>query len=103
MLLVSTDFVTGYRLKTLSIVKGNVIFKKSFGKDVAASFRTFVNGEMKEYAGIMEEARTLAAERMTAEAEKLGADAVVNVRYETASIMQGAIEVLIYGTAVKYI
>lgn len=103
MLLVTTDFVIGYRLKTITIVKGSVIFTKNFGRDVAASFRALVNGELKEYAGIMDEARSLATSRMIAEAEKIGADAVVDVKYSTSTIMQGAIEVLIYGTAVKYI
>lgn len=103
MVLVTTDFVTGYRLKTLTIVKGSVIFSKNVGKDIVASFKTLIGGEISEYTQMMDEARSLATDRMVEEAEKLGADAIINIRYATSSVIQSAAEVIAYGTAVKFI
>lgn len=103
MVLVTTDFVTGYRLKTLTIVKGSVIFSKNVGKDIVASFKTLIGGEISEYTQMMDEARSLATDRMVEEAEKLGADAIINIRYATSLVIQSAAEVIAYGTAVKFI
>ncbi|MBP3301379.1 MAG: YbjQ family protein [Clostridia bacterium] len=103
MILVNTDYVSGKELETLSIVKGSTIQSKHIGKDIAQSFKSFVGGELKSYNEMMNEARALATKRMVEEAEALGADAVVNVRYASAAVMQGAAEVIVYGTAVKFL
>ena len=103
MILVNTDFISGKELETLSLVKGSTIQSKHIGKDIAQSFKTLVGGELKAYNDMMNEARALATKRMVAEAESLGADAVVNVRYASSAIMQGAAEVIAYGTAVKFV
>ena len=103
MILVNTDYISGKELETLSLVKGSTIQSKNIGKDLAQSFKTLVGGELKAYNEMMNEARALATKRMVAEAESLGADAVVNVRYASAAVMQGAAEVIVYGTAVKFV
>ena len=103
MILVNTDYISGKELEMLTIVKGSTIQTKHIGKDITQSFKTLVGGELKEYTLMMNEARELATKRMIAEAEALGADAIVNVRYATSSIMQGAAEVIVYGTAVKFV
>ncbi|EYE87796.1 hypothetical protein Q428_11405 [Fervidicella metallireducens AeB] len=102
MILVNTDFITGKELETISIVKGSTIHSKHIGKDILSGFKTIVGGELKAYTEMMEEARAIATKRMVQEAEKLGADAVINVRYATSAVMQGAAEVIVYGTAVKF-
>ena len=103
MILVNTDYVTGKELETLSLVKGSTIQSKNVGKDIAQAFKTLVGGELKAYNEMMNEARALATKRMVAEAEALGADAIVNIRYASSAVMQGAAEVIVYGTAVKFI
>ncbi len=103
MILVNTDFISGKELETLSLVKGSTIQTKNIGKDIAQSFKTLVGGELKSYNEMMNEARALATKRMVAEAEQLGADAVINIRYASSAVMQGAAEVIVYGTAVKFI
>ncbi len=103
MILVNTDYISGKELETISLVKGSTIQSKNIGKDIAQSFKTLVGGELKAYNEMMNEARALATKRMVAEAEELGADAIVNVRYASSAVMQGAAEVIVYGTAVKFI
>ena len=103
MLIVNTDYVSGKTLETLELVKGSTIQSKHIGRDIGASLKTIVGGELKGYTEMMEDARRIATSRMVKEAERLGADAVVNVRYATSAIMQGAAEVIVYGTAVKFI
>ena len=103
MILVNTDYITGKELETLGLVKGSTIQSKHLGKDIAQAFKSMVGGELKAYNEMMNEARALATKRMVAEAEELGADAVVNVRYASSAIMQSAAEVIVYGTAVKFI
>ena len=103
MILVNTDYINGKELEMLTIVKGSTIQTKHIGKDISQSFKTLVGGELKEYNNMMNEARALATKRMVAEAEELGADAIVNIRYATSAIMQGAAEVIVYGTAVKFV
>ena len=78
-------------------------FCKNIGRDITQSFKTIVGGELKAYNQMMNEARALATKRMVEEAEQMGADAVVNIRYASAAVMQGAAEVIAYGTAVKFI
>ena len=103
MIIVNTDYITGKDLQTLGLVKGATIQSKNIGRDISQSFKTLVGGELKAYTQMMSEARDLATQRMIAEAESVGADAVVNVRYATSAIMQGAAEVMAYGTAVKFL
>lgn len=102
MLLVNTDYISGKELETLGIVKGNIVQTKNFGKDFMAGIKTLVGGEVKEYTDMLNQARQIAVKRMVDEAMELGADAVVNIRYASSSLMQGAAEVIAYGTAVKY-
>lgn len=102
MLLVNTDYISGKELETLGIVKGSIVQTKNFGKDFMAGIKTLVGGEVKEYTEMLNQARQIAVKRMVDEAEALGADAVVNMRYASSSVMQGAAEVIAYGTAVKY-
>ncbi len=103
MFLVNTDYITGKEFEMLGLVKGSTIQSKNLGKDITQSFKTLVGGELKAYTEMMNEARALATKRMVAEAEALGADAIVNVRYASSAVMQGAAEVIAYGTAVKYV
>ena len=103
MILVNTDYISGKELEMLGLVKGSTIQSKHIGKDLTASFKTIVGGELKSYTEMMNEARALATKRMVEEAEALGADAVVNVRYASAAVVQGAAEVIVYGTAVKFV
>jgi len=103
MILTTTERVSDLQLETLGLVKGSTIQSKNIGKDITQGFKTLVGGELKAYNEMMNEARALATKRMVEEAEAMGADAVVCVRYSSASVMQGAAEVLAYGTAVKFI
>ncbi|HHH79555.1 MAG TPA: YbjQ family protein [Thermoplasmatales archaeon] len=102
MIVVSTDFVPGKEVKeALGLVRGNTIQAKHIGKDIVAGFRQVVGGEIKEYTEMLSEAREIALKRMIEKAEKLGADAVINVRFMTSAVMASAAEILAYGTAVK--
>ncbi|KYH28260.1 hypothetical protein CLTEP_27650 [Clostridium tepidiprofundi DSM 19306] len=103
MILVNTDYIDGKELNVLSVVKGSIVWSKHIGKDILSGFKTLVGGEIEGYTEMMNEARAIATKRMVNEAEELGADAVVNIRYATSNIMQGAAEVIVYGTAVKYV
>lgn len=103
MILVNTDYISGKELEMLGLVKGSTIQSKHIGSDLAQSFKTLVGGELRSYNDMMNNARALATKRMVAEAEALGADAVVNIRYASSAIMQGAAEVIAYGTAVKFV
>ena len=102
MILVNTDYISGKELEMLGLVKGSTIQSKHIGKDITQSFKTLVGGELKAYNEMMNDARELATQRMVGEAEALGADAIVNIRYASSAIMQGAAEVIAYGTAVKF-
>ena len=103
MILTTTDFVAGKEIKeVLGLVRGNTIQAKSIGKDVKAGFRHIAGGEIKEYTQLLAEAREIALQRMEEKAEKMNADAVINLRFMTAAIMGGAAEILAYGTAVKF-
>lgn len=103
MMLVNTDYISGKNFEMLGLVKGSTIQSKNLGRDITQSFKTLVGGELKAYTEMMNDARALATERMVAEAEELGADAIVNIRYASAAVMQGAAEVMAYGTAVKFV
>ena len=102
MIIVNTDFVPGREIsEALGLVRGSTIRAKHIGKDIVASLRTLVGGEITEYTEMLIEARNESMRRMQAQAEKLGADAVINVRFVTSQVMTGAAELLAYGTAVK--
>ncbi len=103
MLLVTTETIPGKQFDTLGVVKGNIVMTKNIGKDFMASIKTLVGGEVASYTEMLNEARQIAVKRMVDEANAMGADAIVNVRYASASVMQGAAEVIAYGTAVKYV
>jgi len=102
MILVSTEYISGKELEMLGLVKGSTIQSRHLGKDISQMFKHMVGGELKAYGEMMNEARAIATKRMVAEAEELGADAIVNIRYASASVMSGAAEVIAYGTAVKF-
>ena len=102
MIVVNTDFIPGREIsEALGMARGSTIRAKHIGKDIMAGLRTLVGGEIKEYAEMIVESRAESVRRMTAQAEKMGADAVVNVRFVTSQVMSGAAELLAYGTAVK--
>jgi uncharacterized protein YbjQ (UPF0145 family) len=103
MILVNTDYISGKELEMLGLVKGSTIHSKHLGKDITSAFKGLVGGELVAYTEMMNEARAIATKRMVEEAESLGADAIVNIRYASSAIMQGAAEVIAYGTAVKII
>ena len=103
MILVNTDYISGKNLEMLSLVKGSTIQSKNLGKDMLVGFKSMVGGELKAYTEMMNEARALATKRMVEEAERLGADAIVNIRYASSAVIQGAAEVIAYGTAVKFV
>ena len=102
MILVNTDYISGKELETLGLVQGSTIQSKNIGRDISQGFKTLVGGELKAYTDMMNEARALATKRMVGEAEALGADGAVNIRYASSTVMQGAAEVIAYGTAVRY-
>ena len=102
MILVSTDYISGKELETLTLVRGSTVHSKNIGKDILSGLKTIVGGEIKAYTEMMDEARAIATQRMIEEAQTLGADAIVCVRYTSSAIMQGASEIMAYGTAVKY-
>jgi uncharacterized protein YbjQ (UPF0145 family) len=103
MILVNTDYYNDKKFEMLGLVKGSTIQSKNIGRDITQGFKTLVGGELTAYNDMMNTARALATKRMIAEAQALGADAVINVRYASAAIMQGAAEVMAYGTAVRFI
>ena len=102
MILVNTDYIAGKEFDMLGIVKGSTIQAKHIGKDITQGFKTLVGGELTAYNEMMNNARALATKRMVAEAEGKKADAIVNIRYASASVTTGAAEVMAYGTAVKF-
>ena len=102
MIIVNTDFVPGHQIDSaLGLVRGSTIRAKHIGKDIMAGLRQLVGGEIKEYTEMLIESRNESLRRLQAEAENLGADAVINVRFVTSQVMSGAAELLAYGTAVK--
>ncbi len=104
MIVLNTDYVPGREIQeALGLVRGSTIRAKHLGKDIMAGLRTIVGGEVKEYSEMILESRAESLRRMEAQAEKLGADAVINVRFVTSQVMAGAAELLAYGTAVKLV
>ena len=102
MKLLSINHIPGTEYEALGLVKGTVVQTKNFGKDFMAGMKTLVGGEIKSYTEMLNEARAIATKRMVDEAEALGADAIIGVTYGSSAVMQGAAEVIAYGTAVKF-
>lgn len=101
MIVTTTGTLPGRRIvRTLGLVRGNTIRARHIGRDIGATLRSMAGGEVKEYTKMLAEAREQAIDRMTDEAERLGANAVVEVRFSTSMVMTGAAEILCYGTAV---
>jgi len=102
MIVTTTETVSGREIKRiLGLVKGSTVRARHVGHDIIAGLKNIVGGEISEYTVLMSDAREQALQRMIAEAEQLGADAVVGVRFTTSSVMQSAAELMAYGTAVK--
>ncbi len=102
MILTTTDTISGKELETLGLVKGSTIQTVNAFRDIGAGLKTLVGGELTKYNEMMNNARALATKRMVEEAQNMGADAIVGLRYSSSSIMQSAAEVMAYGTAVKF-
>ena len=102
MKLVNIDYIPGEKIKeALGIVKGQIVQSKNIGRDFMAGMKTIVGGEIVSYTEMIATARSMATKRMVDEAKALGADAVINVRYGSSTVMNGAAEIIAYGTAVK--
>lgn len=99
----NTENIPGQKYELLGMVKGSMIQSKHLGRDIGNALKSIVGGELKGYSEMLNEARAIATKRMIQEAQALNADAVVNLRYTTSTVMQGAAEILVYGTAVKYV
>jgi len=99
----NTEAIPGRKYELIGIVKGSMIQSKHLGRDISNMLKSLVGGELRGYSEMLNEARAMASKRMMDEAASLAADAVVNVRYTTSAVMQGAAEILVYGTAVKYV
>ena len=102
MLLVNINHIPGKEFEVLGLVKGTVVQSKHFGKDFMAGMKTLVGGEIVGYTEMLVEARQIATKRMVDEANAIGADAIIGITYGSSAVMQGAAEVMAYGTAVKY-
>lgn len=102
MILTTTEYISGKELETMGIVKGSTIQATHMINDILQGFKTLVGGELDSYNQMMNDARAMATMRMIKDAQQLGADAVVCVRYASSAIMPGAAEVIAYGTAVKF-
>lgn len=102
MLITNTDFIAGREIvEVIDVARGSTVRARNLGRDIFAGLKNLVGGEISEYTKLMADAREQAIQRMIADAETLGADAVINVRFTTAMIMQGCSEILAYGTAVR--
>ena len=101
MILVNTDDIAHKKIiESLGLVKGNTIRARNIGRDIVATFKNVVGGEIEEYTKLLGESREQALDRMISQAEEMGANAVVNIRFSTSEIMNGAAEIMAYGTAV---
>ena len=102
MKLVSIETIPGKEYDVLGIVKGTIVHSKNFGKDFMAGLKTLVGGEIVGYTEMLNEARQIATKRMVDEADAIGADAIIGIRYGSSAVMQGAAEVIAYGTAIRF-
>ena len=103
MIVTTCDALPGQNVQVLGLVRGNVVTSKHVGRDIMAGFKNIVGGEIKSYTDMMNEGRNVAEQRMIAEAQALGADAIICARYASASVMEGTQEMLAYGTAVRFV
>lgn len=103
MLLTTTENIPGKNYEIIGIAKGNMIQTKNIGRDIGQGLKSMVGGELTTYTEMMNESRAIATKRMVEEAEKMGADAIVMIRYSTSAVTQGAAEIIAYGTAVRYV
>jgi len=104
MKLVNIDYIPGFEItEVLGLVKGQIVQSKNFGRDFMAGMKTIVGGEIKSYTEMIASARQIATKRMVEEAKNLGADAIINIRYGSSTVMSGAAEMIAYGTAVKIV
>lgn len=102
MIIVNIDYIPGYEItEIVGVVEANTIQAKHLGKDILSGFRTLVGGHLKEYEEMLEESRESAKQGVINKADNLGADGIINLRYSTSAVMQGAAEILCYATAVK--
>lgn len=102
MVVVTTDTISGKNLQTLGIVSGNTVRAKNAFKDIGAGLKNLVGGEIGSYTKMLNESRDIAIQRMIEQAQSMGADAIVAVRFSTSSVMEGAAEIMVAGTAVKF-
>lgn len=103
MLIVNTEQIPGKNIEVIGLVEGGMVQSKHLGNDIMNGLKTLVGGELTSYTAMMNESRAIATSRMMEKAQNMGADAIVNVRYVSSSVMQGAAEILAYGTAVKFV
>ena len=103
MIVTTCDVIPGQQVQVLGLVRGNIVTSKHIGRDLMAGFKNIVGGEIKSYTDMMNEGREVAEQRMIAEAERMGADAIICARYASASVMETTQEMLAYGTAVKFL
>jgi len=102
IIMTTTDFVPGREItEVIDIARGSTVRARNIGRDITAVLKTIVGGEISEYTKLMAQSREQAIDRMLADAERIGADAVINVRFTTSMVMQSSAEILAYGTAVK--
>ncbi len=102
MIITTADAMSGQRFQVIGLVSGNVVFAKNFVRDAMAGMKNFVGGEIRSYTDMMVEGRAIAEQRMIEEAERLGADAIIAMRFDSSSVVEGAIDFLAYGTAVRF-
>lgn len=101
MIVTTINYVPGEEIDAIGLVKGNVVQAKNIGRDIMAGFKNIAGGEIKGYTEMLSEAREIATERMIKDAASMGADAVINVRYDSSSVLDGTCEIIAYGTAVR--
>lgn len=103
MLLLNIEYVPGKNIEVLGMVQGNIVQSSHLGRDIMSGLKTIVGGEVRDYTEMLNQARQIAIKRMVDASEQLQADAIINVRYASSSVMQGAAEVIAYGTAVRFV
>ena len=103
MLITTSDVIPGKEVEVLGLVRGNVVTSKHVGRDIMAGFKNLVGGEIKSYTDLMNDGRQIAEQRMIAEAQQMGANAIICMRFASSSVMEGTQEMLAYGTAVRYL
>ncbi len=101
MIVTTINYVPGKEIDAIGLVKGNVVQAKNIGRDIMAGLKNIAGGEIKGYTEMLTEAREIATERMVKDAVAMGADAVINVRYDSSSVLDGTCEIIAYGTAVR--